>query len=70
MGQFMYLKPGQRSAVKMYLKCIFGVKLAKKLFSNKNFRVDPWSGNEKHKIYPALPLQRILVSINRHNVGP
>ncbi len=52
--QLMCLKPGKTSAVTMHIKCIFGVKSAK-----KNFRVGPLlkgrSGNRKHKIYSIRP---------------
>ncbi len=42
MSQLKYLKPGKTSAVKICMKCIFGVKSAKKNFCwNKNFWVGP-----------------------------
>ena len=63
----MHLKPGKRSAVKMCLKCIFGVKSAKKNFFNKNFRVGPLfkgrSGNRKHKIYSIRPYPNFKPSV-------
>ncbi len=61
--QLMYLKPGNTSAVKMCLKCIFGAKSAKKKknFLHKKFKVGPLlkgqSGNRKHKIYFIRPNQ-------------
>ena len=63
MCQFMYLKPGKIPAVKMCLKCIFGVKSAKKkFFLNKNFRVGHLFkgrlGNRKHKIYSIRPYRK------------
>ncbi len=67
----MCLKPGKTSAVTMHIKCIFGVKSAKKNFLNKNFRVGPLlkgrSGNRKHKIYSIRTNMVIEIFVSYRN---